>query len=278
MDDILPGLREVAGPRLIGDMLNLMLYGSLVVQVYFYYQAFPKDRRFIKCLVYTIFLLESLQTIILFRDCFVVFTEGLVDPSLVNSTRFGLFDVAILDGITGCIVQIFFAYRISVLSKSRIIPSIICIVAVTQAISAITIGIAARTTPLSKIGKVSHLPICIWLVGSAVCDILIASFMTYYLLRCDSQVRQTRAIISKLIRMTIETGSITASVAVVDLVMFLMGKPNFLSPSITLSIVLGELYSNTTLATLNSRRNISGTDEVSTSGAIVFGQVTSCQV
>ncbi|TFK74298.1 hypothetical protein BDN72DRAFT_80778 [Pluteus cervinus] len=90
--------------------------------------------------------------------------------------------------------------------------------------------------------------------------------MTYYLLRCDSKVRQTRAPISKLIRMTIETGSITASVAAVDVVMFLMGKLNFLSGSITPSIILAKLYSNTTLAILNSRRNLSGGDEVSISG------------
>ncbi|TFK74303.1 hypothetical protein BDN72DRAFT_789560 [Pluteus cervinus] len=282
MGDTLPDLKDIAGPRLIGYMLNSVLYGSLGVQVYFYYEAFPKDRRAIKCLVYTIFLLETLQTIMFFRDCFVVFTKGLGNPSEVNTTQLCWFAVAILDGIVGCIVQIFFAYRIFVLSKSKIVPSIICIVAITQAISAVTAGIMARSTHISDTSKVSSLPICIWLSGSAICDTLIASFMTYYLSRCNSKVRQTRALISKLIRMTIETGSITASVAVVVLVMFLLGKPNFFSASITLSIILGKLYSNTTLVILNSRRNISDIDDASTSGQplslLNFEQDPNCNI
>ncbi len=69
-----------------------------------------------------------------------------------------------------------------------------------------------------------------------------------------------------------------ASVAAVDVVMFLMGKPKFLSGSITPSIILAKLYSNTTLAILNSRRNLSGGDDVSISGQpfsmITFGQTT----
>ncbi|TFK74297.1 hypothetical protein BDN72DRAFT_80790 [Pluteus cervinus] len=150
MDDALPDLRDVAGPHLIGYLLNSMLYGSLGVQVYFYYEAFPKDKPFIKCFVYGIFTLETLQTIMIFRDCFVIFTQGLVDPSMANSTQLGWFNVTILDGITGCIVQIFFAYRIFVLSKSKIVPSIICTVAMTQAISSIADGIIARSTSLTE--------------------------------------------------------------------------------------------------------------------------------
>ncbi|TFK74294.1 hypothetical protein BDN72DRAFT_80553 [Pluteus cervinus] len=262
MDNTQPDFRAVAGPRLIGDMLNLMLYGSLGVQVYFYYQAFPKDKRFIKYIVSAIFLLETLQTIVIFHDCFIAFTEGLVDPSAVNSIQLSWFGIVVLDGITSFVVQIFFAYRIFVLSESRIMPSIICVVALTQAIAAVDTGIIARSATFSEIGNVSHLPICIWLVGSAVCDILIASFMTYYLSRCSSKVRQTRTLISKLIRMTIETGTITASVATMDVILFLTGQPSLLSASLPLSIVLGKLYSNTTLAMLNSRRDISGSDEV----------------
>ncbi|TFK74301.1 hypothetical protein BDN72DRAFT_80879 [Pluteus cervinus] len=48
--------------------------------------------------------------------------------------------------------------------------------------------------------------------------------------------------------------------------MFPMGKPKFLSGSITPSVILATLYSNTTLAILNSRRNSSGGDEESIPG------------
>ena len=72
----------------------------------------------------------------------------------------------------------------------------------------------------------------IWNVGSVICDIIIAVWMTYYvrfaknpslseekiillpcslwqLSRYDASIKQTKIILKKIIRLTIETGSLT---------------------------------------------------------------------
>ncbi|THU98489.1 hypothetical protein K435DRAFT_838113 [Dendrothele bispora CBS 962.96] len=72
----------------------------------------------------------------------------------------------------------------------------------------------------------------IWLIGSFVADILIAVVM---------------------IAITVETGSLTAITAGVDLILFLKSPGNylFLCPS----LILGKLYTNAVVARLNSRRS-----------------------
>ncbi|GLB39486.1 hypothetical protein LshimejAT787_0606480 [Lyophyllum shimeji] len=45
-----PSIAEIAGPPLVGIMLNCFFYGILVMQIYVYFQCFPDDREKIKVL------------------------------------------------------------------------------------------------------------------------------------------------------------------------------------------------------------------------------------
>lgn len=90
-----------------------------------------------------------------------------------------------------------------------------------------------------------------WLSTSAAVDILVAISMTYFLLKRRTNFQQSRVLISHLIRLTVETGSLTAIVAIVDTTLFNTTKgTNFHS---CLAIVLAKLYTNTLLVVLNNR-------------------------
>lgn len=86
----------------------------------------------------------------------------------------------------------------------------------------------------------------VWLVGSAVCDILIAGSMSYIVsvsscclfyrvmihlqliqARLLSSFRATETMITKLIIIAVETGTVTAVAATIDVVLFLKMKDNF---------------------------------------------------
>ncbi|KAK7462182.1 hypothetical protein VKT23_007786 [Stygiomarasmius scandens] len=94
----------------------------------------------------------------------------------------------------------------------------------------------------------------IWLIGSFVADILIAVVMIAILVeaRMNSRHSTTNDILLRLIIQTVETGSLTAITAGVDLILFLKSPGNylFLCPS----LILGKLYTNAVVARLNSRR------------------------
>ncbi|KIJ36587.1 hypothetical protein M422DRAFT_124423, partial [Sphaerobolus stellatus SS14] len=96
----------------------------------------------------------------------------------------------------------------------------------------------------------------VWLAGSAACDVTIAISMTYYLSRKETHLKRTSAVINRLIRLTIETGSLTATVAIVDITLYLVfpHQDYHTAPALTLA----KLYSNTLLVVFNSRLRIVG--------------------
>ncbi|KAK0472964.1 hypothetical protein IW261DRAFT_1505955 [Armillaria novae-zelandiae] len=95
----------------------------------------------------------------------------------------------IMTAIVSCVRQVFYAYRIFILSKSRIIPiSIICPDSSTiyryccSSVAAMITGIYAfQAGTIIKLGEQkASIAIGIWCGASALCDILIAICMTYY--------------------------------------------------------------------------------------------------
>ncbi|KAK0446505.1 uncharacterized protein EV420DRAFT_1569663 [Desarmillaria tabescens] len=90
--------------------------------------------------------------------------------------------------------------------------------------------------------------ISLWLASSAACDLMITASIVYAL--CRSTV------ITKLIRYTIETGLITSLAVIAQLILWLtFSQYNF---HLTCFLIVGKLYSNTLLATLNCRTVIFG--------------------
>ena len=71
----------------------------------------------------------------------------------------------------------------------------------------------------------------------------------------DTRFKKTRDLVTKLIRLTIKTGSLTATIAVVDAILFLaVPDSNY---HITPALILAKLYSNTLLVKFNSHITIS---------------------
>ncbi|KAJ7084541.1 hypothetical protein B0H15DRAFT_1023712 [Mycena belliarum] len=249
---------ELAGPLLVGFLLHWGLFGTLTIQLYLYYEAFPADPLFHKCLVYTLYALELVQTILITHDAFALFAFGFGDPEGLMTIHLAWLTIPVMSGLVALISQSFYSYRLWVLSDSPAMPVLIVVVALASSVGAFLVGALshiAGNIPIRH-SKANAVASGIWLGGAALADILIAVSLTFYLWKTDSRFRQTRALISRLIRITIETGSLTAVVALVNAAMIYAfpGKPYFF----TAGAVVPKLYSNTILAVLNSRFRIVG--------------------
>ncbi|KAF8996709.1 hypothetical protein BDQ17DRAFT_1172193, partial [Cyathus striatus] len=106
---------------LFAYMANWMLYGVLCVQVYLYYLAFPKDPLHNKIMVYIVFILETIQSAMIGRDVYVTFAKGFGNPDAINNIHLEWFTLPFLGSIVAGMVQILYAYRIHILSKSWIV-------------------------------------------------------------------------------------------------------------------------------------------------------------
>ncbi len=103
-----------------------------------YYLAFPNDRKFTKYLVYGVYIVEFVQTILVTHDTFSVFGYGFGDMDALTAMNFNWFTVPIMSAVgtykifysfstsyqntVACVGQDFYAFRIFILSKSQIVP------------------------------------------------------------------------------------------------------------------------------------------------------------
>ncbi|KDR71930.1 hypothetical protein GALMADRAFT_253725 [Galerina marginata CBS 339.88] len=268
-------LGRIAGPLLVGYILNWGLFGVLSMQVYLYYLAFPQDRVTHKLLVYGSFMLEATQTFLFTTSAFRTFATGFGNPAVLDEVDIIWFSVPIMSGIVGFITQAFYAYRVSVLAQSKYVAGLIMVLAFLQVAGSILIAVEAKKAAHWSLflKRDSFISAGIWEGGSAACDVLIAASMTYYLKRRDTGVKQTQVLLSRLIRLTVETGTLTAAIAITTLILtFLPGRPTYYQASVS---VLGKMYSNSMMVAFNSRMKIASPSGTSTSHevSISLGQV-----
>ncbi|SJK98154.1 uncharacterized protein ARMOST_01415 [Armillaria ostoyae] len=260
-----PTIERVSGPLIVGYLLHWGLFGTLSVQLYLYYLAFPKDRQFIKCLVYGIYIVEFVQTALVAHDALAMFGFGFGDLEALTRIHFNWLIVPIMTTIPACVGQGFYSYRIFVLSRSRTVPALVSCVSLTSSVAAIITGVysfqAGNITKLNN--RKTSIVVGIWYGSTALCDIVIAICMTYYLTRHNTGFRQTQILVTKIIRLTIETGSVTAVVALLTLILF-FAFPHELFYR-TAAIIMPKLYTNTVYMVLNSRIRIMGGRDTYTS-------------
>ncbi|KII88053.1 hypothetical protein PLICRDRAFT_176797 [Plicaturopsis crispa FD-325 SS-3] len=119
----------------------------------------------------------------------------------------------------------------------------------------------------------------IWLGSSLLCDILIAGCMSHFLraARSETAFKATETILTKLFVLTVETGLITVLAASLQLVASLTSSLYFENTwDQFFAFILGKLYSNMLLASLNARavlvriNNQTGTVKMKSNEGVVF--------
>ncbi|KAH8997932.1 hypothetical protein EDB92DRAFT_1308941 [Lactarius akahatsu] len=240
-------IAAAAAPLLFGPVFNWALYGVLCVQIYVYSYNFPMDRRPLKFLVYFVFLLETVQTALTGADIYYWFVAGFGNVERLWNPHFTIVDVAIIGTVISFIVQAYFCYRIWVLnSRSSWVCWIIAVAAVTQSAG----GMWASIKPLTVEKYVTpKAAIYLWAISSALADVLIAIAMTLLLRRASGNFSNFALI--RVVRLTIETNTLTAALVITSLVLF-AAFPNELY-YIYLVELWGKVYSNTLLILLPLR-------------------------
>ncbi|PPQ93368.1 hypothetical protein CVT25_014044 [Psilocybe cyanescens] len=247
--------------QLIGYILNWGLFGVLAMQVYVYYLAFPKDRVMYKALVYGAFLLEATQTFLFTSSAFRTFATGFGNPAVLDQVDILWFSIPIMSGLVAFIAQAFYAYRITVLAETKYsyLAGLIMLLG-----GSIANGVDTKKAALFShfLKRDSYITAGIWEGGSAACNVVIAIGMTYYLSKQDTSIHKTNVLLTKIIQMTIETGTLSAILAIVTLVLtFLPGRPTYYQASIS---VLGKIYANSMMVAFNSRMVIGSSNATST--------------
>ncbi|KAF7761965.1 hypothetical protein Agabi119p4_9957 [Agaricus bisporus var. burnettii] len=148
-------------------------------------------------------------------------------------------------------VQLFIAWRIIVISGKRHIPLIIGLFSLISTGGAI--WLAYTVVDIREFSRKAelHWPALTWLIAAMIADVIIAASLGYSLAKRRTGIAQTDDTINRIIRMTIQTGLVTAIFTILEVICFL------LIPNSTLNFVwdlaLSKLYTNALLSTLNAR-------------------------
>ncbi|TFK32638.1 hypothetical protein BDQ12DRAFT_692246 [Crucibulum laeve] len=248
-----PNIESVTAPLLLGALFDYALYGVLSLQIYIYFLSFPDDRPAIKWLVRVIYVLETVQVCLSAADIYFWFGTGYGNVLQLDKPHISPFDTPIMCAVVSLIVQLWFCYRIWILDNSMVwVSGIIASCSLTQAIGAIIGGAKGHIAGRFSEAHSFIWAVYIWLIGSAVADVIIAGTMAYLLLRArtDNQ-KHTNTVLMRLVRLIVETNSLTAGMAIFALIIFLAAPNNnwFTCPT----MVISKLYSNTLLVSFNNR-------------------------
>ncbi|KAF8207941.1 hypothetical protein K438DRAFT_348075 [Mycena galopus ATCC 62051] len=218
----MPGVALLFGPMLIGVVLNTMLYGVMSVQMLAYYQRYTLDAQWIRYFMLYLFLAETAGVII---QCGIIYDPLIIqygkEAAILVSPKLLPGD-SVLIAIVSAPIQMFAAWRISVITGSRILPGIISLLSLGSFGAGITVSAAVSRNP--QFQQFTHFTseVTVWLILSAVCDIVIAGGMSHALYTRKTGFGSVDGQINRIIRLTLETGALTAITALLDLMFFLI--------------------------------------------------------
>ncbi|CAE6478081.1 unnamed protein product [Rhizoctonia solani] len=252
------------GPILLGTIVNIWLYGIMVTQTTMYFVAFPRDHGWIKLMVAYMFIVDTLNSIfnigLVWKYTITYF--GDYERILVSSWWFNV--EPMMTVMISSSTQCFFAWRIAKLTGQTWMGWAIAFSALIQFFggTATTVG----TFILQEFSRFHELtvPVIIWLVLSAVTDVFITCILSWYLHTHRTGFSKTDDVITRLVRLTVQTGLITTVWATTDLIVYLCFQNNL---HVFFQLPLCKLYTNSLMSTLNSRAGWGGSFSTSTGNA-----------
>ncbi|KAF5371894.1 hypothetical protein D9757_010582 [Collybiopsis confluens] len=99
-----------------------------------------------------------------------------------------------------------------------------------------------------------------WLASSSACDVIITITMIFLLKKSNSQVKETKMILSRMVRILVESGFVTAILFIADLCIFVSFPAKIYH--IAICDGLANAHSITLLISLNSRSRLIGSTTV----------------
>ncbi|KAI0683610.1 hypothetical protein C8T65DRAFT_749440 [Cerioporus squamosus] len=245
-----PNLTLLAGPQLLGAFLMWGLQGVLTLQHVLH--VVPAGSPFPQLLVWGTFIWEWVQVGLITQNYFDIYVYDYGSIQSLTAYHNSWFSAPIMTAVVSFVVQCFFAWRIWMLSSSKVLTGVIVFLSFAQMALGIAGGVVLIVfQPNAVEASLNRVVVSVGLITATVVDAIIAGSMTYLLLSSRTGIKQTDAMIHKLVRLVVETGVLTAAVALVYAILFMTRTNDLLFECP--SLVLPKVYSNTFLVSLNNR-------------------------
>ncbi|KAJ7471571.1 hypothetical protein B0H11DRAFT_2039127 [Mycena galericulata] len=271
IDDAIQSVKELSAAAFIGYGVSTAAYGISIVQVYLYFKNYPKDSIFLKLTVAVLWTLDTLSSIVTSHALYTLyvlnFNNLFADAHIPWSWPLGFATLTTINTTS----LIFYGWQIWSVSRNFMIVGFILSLSLVSYVAGLYLSVYLFLFPtiVSLFGHtIRSMSIIIESTG-LVCDITITTSLIYYLRsRKVAGVRSTQNMIESLIMHATSRGILTA----VCIAMLFILDVAYLNHFYWVPFyeLLGKLYVNSILASLNARTSIRGKGqlEVSTRSAL----------
>jgi len=248
------------GAILIGFAVSCVFYGVFVVQAWTYFQKYPLDRPHYKLLVAAVWIISTLEQVALLQGTYyyTITTYGNFLATLSKPIIWTLMSQVLVGAILGTIVKIAYAMRVWRFSGRNVyITSFLIFLTLAAFALSIVYTIAGLRAGNFAILAELNTTATLALGAGVLTDALTAGTLCLYLRRYRTG-RHTQAdtLVKSLMRYAINCGMLTSLASICCLVTYNIMPNNLIFAGIY--FVLSKFYANSLLATLNTRRSITG--------------------
>ncbi|KAF8903414.1 hypothetical protein CPB85DRAFT_1319994 [Mucidula mucida] len=250
-------LDNTMGVMLIGVILSAILYGLSISQTLYYYAKYPKDPWYLKLLVAITVCFDTIHLILITQTMYHYLITSYYNSNALTEATWGVIIEALPTGVTGALVQCFYAFRVFRLSKKNLIlTGVIMILVVGNAgCGTVWVILAMSKKSYKDLLDISALTMTINALSVAA-DVLISLSLCIIFQRSKTGFRRSDTILTKLTIFFLNTGLATSMCAIGSLISLAV-SPDSLVYALWY-FCIGRLYANSLLAALNARNIIRG--------------------
>ncbi|KAF7292085.1 hypothetical protein MIND_01234900 [Mycena indigotica] len=231
-------------------ILNVLLMGVMIVQVYIYATTYSRDSKWIKVFIAVLTVADTLNTAFMIYYMYDTLILHFGDFNYLGSANWIFATDPAMVGLIGAMVEGFYAWRIFALTKSYIITGLVGFCAAADFFGAMATAAAISYIPQFARFTEFQETVIVWIVGATTADLLITGTLVFYLNTHRTGFSSTDTKLDKLIRLTMQTGMISFAFSMVHLGLYL-GYPTGLH--LLFNFPQSKLYSNSLMSTLNAR-------------------------
>ncbi|KAJ7806155.1 hypothetical protein B0H14DRAFT_2876759 [Mycena olivaceomarginata] len=245
-------LTKTFGALLIGVIVSAALYGVTCIQTFYYFTHYH-DGWWAKILIAVLWIFETVHSIFSCHAIYWYVITNYANPAGLARATWSAVLTLLVSSIIMLLVHLFYAKRVWHMSrKNRYLTSLIVVLAITHAL--LGVGIASRAFQLQYFVAFSQITGLVdsSLALAVITDVLVAASLSYYLHTSRSGIERTDTLINRLLVYTINNGILTSIFDIITLVFVTAEVDNLIY--LAVFQVVGNLYTNSMMATLNSRK------------------------
>ncbi|KAH8116581.1 hypothetical protein DFH11DRAFT_1725338 [Phellopilus nigrolimitatus] len=255
----LPALDNTLGALYIGVVICMGLWGAGTVQVYYYFNMYPKDNWWMKFLVIVVWALDTIHQALITHSSYVYLITQYANVLYLSHLEPTL-EYMVL-------VSSFLVYRIWKLSSGNVLLVSAIMIAVIAEFAAV-LAFFGRGVQYETFEDV----LAIWWLSVTVdslvaaSDLAVAAALIFYLNRVRTGFQRSESTINRLIFFSINTGLVTSMSAVLSVIFLCVYQNTLIYIAFYINVsdirthlilnLVHEVYANSLFATLNSRKSV----------------------